>query len=88
MTTVKTEFSAGDAAPVVLYAKTNADAREAYPLLQGMFNPGFSISEYDEIALSYTSGDLTGVVYKLLGATVATLTLGYTSGNLTSVIKT
>lgn len=42
---------------------------------------------YDEIALSYTGTDLTGVVYRLAGVTVATLTLGYTDGNLTSVAR-
>jgi hypothetical protein len=43
---------------------------------------------YDEIYLSYTGTDLTGVVYRLSGVIVATLTLGYTSGNLTSVVRT
>lgn len=42
---------------------------------------------YNEIALSYTGTDLTGVVYKLNSVTVLTLTLGYTSGNLTSVVR-
>ena len=42
---------------------------------------------YDEIALSYTGTDLTGVVYRLAGVTVATLTLGYTGTNLTSVVR-
>ena len=48
---------------------------------------GFSIPVYDEIVLSYTGSDLTGVVYKLATVTVATLTLSYTLGNLTGVIK-
>ena len=43
--------------------------------------------QYDEIALSYTGDDLTGVVYKAATITVATLTLGYTSGKLTSVVR-
>lgn len=42
---------------------------------------------YDQITLSYTGTDLTGVVYRLGGVTVATLTLGYTGGNLTSVAR-
>ena len=42
---------------------------------------------YDQITLSYTGTDLTGVIYRLSGVTVATLTLGYTSGNLTSVAR-
>jgi len=37
-------------------------------------------SQYDSIALSYDGNmNLTGVVYKLVGVTVATLTLTYTS---------
>lgn len=42
---------------------------------------------YDEIALSYTGEDLTGVVYKLSSSTVATLTLAYSNGKLTGVVK-
>ena len=52
---------------------------------------GLSIPEHDYIALSYTSSNLTGVVYKTGGSggtTVATLTLAYDgSNNLTSVTK-
>ncbi len=42
---------------------------------------------YDEITLSYTGDNLTGVVYEVNGATVATLTLAYTGANLTSVVR-
>ena len=53
--------------------------------------PGFSLPAYDYISCSYTSGNVTGVVYKTGGAsgtTVATLTLSYDgSNNLTSVTK-
>lgn len=42
---------------------------------------------YNEITLSYTGSNLTGVVYKSSGVTVATLTLGYTGANLTSVVR-
>ena len=52
---------------------------------------GLSIPDHDYIALSYTSSNLTGVVYKTGGSggtTVATLTLAYDgSNNLTSVTK-
>lgn len=51
-------------------------------IVQGLVN-----QPYDEIALSYTGTDLTGVVYKLGGVTVATLTLAYTGTNLTSVVR-
>jgi hypothetical protein len=47
----------------------------------------FDIPEHDTIELSYTGGNLTGVVYKLAGSTVATWTLAYTDGNLVSVTK-
>lgn len=43
---------------------------------------------YDELVLSYTGVNLTGVVYKLATVTVATLTLGYTGTDLTSVVRT
>lgn len=47
-------------------------------------------SVYDYISMSYTDGDLTGVIFKTGGSggtTVSTLTLAYTDGNLTSVTK-
>lgn len=43
--------------------------------------------DHDEVALGYTGQNLTSVVYKKLGATVATLTLGYTGSQLTSVVR-
>ena len=52
---------------------------------------GFEIPKYDYISLSYTGGNVTGVVYKTGGAggtTVSTLTLTYNGTNdLTSVTK-
>ena len=42
---------------------------------------------HNEIVLSYTGSNLTGVAYKLAGITVATLTLGYTGTQLTSVVR-
>jgi len=52
---------------------------------------GFQIPIFDYISLSYTSTNLTGVVYKTggsTGATVATLTLAYDISNqLISVTK-
>jgi hypothetical protein len=52
---------------------------------------GLSVPEHDYIALTYTSSNLTGVVYKTGGSggtTVATLVLTYDgSNNLTSVTK-
>jgi hypothetical protein len=43
---------------------------------------------YDEIVLSYTGSNLTGVVYKLLTVTVGTLTLSYTGAQLDKVVRT
>ena len=51
---------------------------------------GMQIPANDYISLSYTSGNLTGVVYKSggsSGTTVATLTLAYSGGDLISVTK-
>lgn len=84
----KKEYSAPDAQASVLYAKRDANSTMAYPVLASMLNPGLAIPEHDAIELSYTGDDMTGVVYKLLGTTVATLTLSYTSGNLVGVVKT
>lgn len=52
---------------------------------------GLSVPKHDYVALSYTSNNLTGVVYKTggsSGTTVATLVLTYDgSNNLTSITK-
>jgi hypothetical protein len=51
---------------------------------------GMAIPPNDFISLSYTSGNLTGVVYKSggsSGTTVATLTLAYSGSDLVSVTK-
>jgi hypothetical protein len=51
---------------------------------------GMAIPPNDYISLSYTSGNLTGVVYKSggsSGTTVATLTLAYSGSDLISVTK-
>jgi hypothetical protein len=51
---------------------------------------GMAIPPNDYISLSYTSGNLTSVVYKSGGAggtTVATLTLAYSGSDLVSVTK-
>ena len=51
---------------------------------------GLAPTEHDRIELGYTGTDLTSVVYKLLGATLATLTLAYDApgGKLITVVKT
>lgn len=42
---------------------------------------------YNEILISYTGEDVTGVIYKQNSITVATLTLTYSSGKLTGVVR-
>ena len=42
-------------------------------------------SDFDDIVLSYTAGNLTGVIYKLGAVTLVTLTLTYTGADLTRV---
>lgn len=49
---------------------------------------GIANQPHDEIQLSYTGDNLTGVVYKLNGVTVATLILTYSGTNLASVVRT
>lgn len=48
---------------------------------------GLEIPPHDTIELSYTGDNLTGVVYKNGGTTVATLTLAYTGSRLDSVTR-
>jgi hypothetical protein len=48
----------------------------------------FTPSLYDNITLSYTGSNLTGVAFKLATVTVSTLTLGYDGSNqLITVVK-
>jgi len=42
---------------------------------------------FDQIDMTYTGANVTGVVYRLAGVVVATLTLTYTGDNLTQVIR-
>lgn len=73
------------------YLSNNPDIRSASRTIGNaefqLIGNGLVPEAYDELVLSYTGADLTGVVYKLSGATIATLTLSYTSGNLTSVTR-
>lgn len=82
------EYTAKDAQPIVNYGYKGASI---YPLQIDdngnlMVSGGLVPKDYDEIVLSYTGDDLTGVVYKLATVTVATLTLSYTGTNLTGVV--
>jgi hypothetical protein len=48
---------------------------------------GLDIPKHDNIQLTYTGTNLTGVAYKVGVNTVATLTLAYTGSRLDSVTK-
>jgi YD repeat-containing protein len=57
-------------------------------LLNSMPLPGFSIPAFDRVELSYTSGSVTGVVYKKGTTTVGTLALTYDqAGNIQSIVR-
>jgi hypothetical protein len=64
----------------------NTDGTYAHAVVQGLEIPG-----HDYISMSYTGSNVTGVVYKMGGAsgtTVATLTLTYdVDDNLLTVTK-
>ena len=70
--------------------------RQAYGGGAVHLEPGQSISianqlipsAYDEIVLSYTGSNVTGVVYKSAGHTTSTLTLTYSGDNITRVVRT
>jgi hypothetical protein len=88
MTTIKREFGQQDAQPIVLYAKDDADAREAYPLLRSMFNPGLQIPVHDTVLITYSSSLMSTIHYVASGSTVATLTLSYNADDcLESVVR-
>ena len=58
------------------------DAGNPIPTIQGL-----EIPAHDNIQLTYTGENLTGVAYRVGGTTVATLTLAYTGTRLDSVTK-
>lgn len=86
MTNSKRVFTSSDAAPSVLYVKKDVASGKAYPLLAGTF--GFSLPNFDEIALSYTGTNLTGVEYRKDSVSTSTLTLAYSGSTLTGVVQT
>lgn len=68
--------------PDIAVATTIKNGAVYQEVVQGIAN-----QPHDEIVMGYTGTNLTSVVYKLAGVTVATLTLGYTGSNLTSVVR-
>lgn len=90
MATVRKEFSATDAHPVILYAKDDADSQLAAPLTASMFNPGLGIPTYDYVSLTPPSLP-TSIVFKTGGSggtTVATLTITYSGTDIATVTRT
>ena len=80
-----TNFGGDMTAPSVVGLKTGLEqVSSSNPLPVA---DAFQISKYDQILLTYSGDDISTVVYKLAGVTVATLALSYVSGNLTNVLK-
>lgn len=86
----------GDPIPVNIGSATLSVTADGVEIKNDAGNPvpvvtGLEIPKHNYIGLTYTGGNLTGVVYKTGGSggtTVATLTLAYDgSNNLTSVTK-
>lgn len=48
---------------------------------------GFELPVYDTMTFGYSEGELTSIVYKKSGSTVATLTFAYDGSDLTSITK-
>ena len=82
MAITKVSNSAASSNPDISVATVTQAGAVYQEMVQGIAN-----QPHDEVALSYTGSNLTGVTYKLAGVTVATLTLGYTGTQLTSVVR-
>lgn len=86
-----TEFGgSGDGGAPAVVGLKNTGTTQINPATEDTLAkiPGLSIPIHDQIVLSYTGDNLTGVVYKLATVTKATLTLSYTGAKLVGVIKT
>ena len=87
----KNEYDSTDVQPVVPYGHDGSalirgrvdSAGNTMAMMVNSIVP----AEFDTIELSYTGSDVTGVVYKVVTTTVATLTLTYVAGNLTKVVR-
>ena len=85
----KKVFPALDAAPVVLYAKKDADSQLAYPLLATstgmlMATQGLSIPDHDQQVIDEADPNNITITYKFGGATVAVKTIAV-SGTTTTI---
>ena len=94
--TTKKVFSAVDAHPTVLHAKRDADSEIAYPIIVDsdgrlLISQGLVSETYDYICVSYSSGNISNVIYKSGGSggvTVANLDITYSSGNISTITRT
>jgi hypothetical protein len=82
MATTKVSNSPTSANPDIPVATVTQNGAVYQEIVQGLVNAPF-----DSLELGYTGTNLTSVVYKSGGVTVATVTLGYTGSNLTSVVR-
>ncbi len=82
MTTTTVSNSAESVNPDIPVATTVQSGAVYQEIVAGIAN-----QPHDEILLSYTGSNLTGIVYKLGGVTTATLTLAYTGDRLDSVVR-
>ena len=69
--------------PEVLKKSFDSDANAIRTIVSSSLVP----ETYDSIELSYTGDDLTEVVYKQGGSTIATLNLTYSGGKLETVTR-
>ena len=65
--TQKIEYSSGDAQPIVLYAKDDVNSSLAYPVIAGMFNPGFAIGQYDYVVFTPPTSTPTTIQFYIGG---------------------
>jgi len=82
----------GGAVPVDIGNATLSVTADSVEIKNDAGNPiptitGLSIPEHDNIQLTYTGENLTGVAYRVGSTTVATLTLSYTGSRLDSITK-
>ena len=92
MTTMKTEYSAVDANPVVLYTKKDADSPAAYPLLASAFgtlhvSTGLGTPAHDQQVIDETDPNNVVITYKKNGVTVGTKTI-VIAGSITTITVT
>ena len=89
MPTEKKEYSASDAQPVVLYAKTDANGRMAYPVVAnslGQLNVRNLVKDIDWDRITPIFDTLTDqyVIERSL-ATTATITITYTTASKSTI---